>query len=181
MILRCWGSGFVSSQFGSSAGLRDRKLEIKLSGKLTCPSRLRIGASIHWLIDGIDVHEERPNAIVSLGVGKIRVDRAIWHQCAKFIKCPPSRIESMPRTDRVCPGAASAQETERPIRSTVHRPTALPASSASWQKLNEPPPSNVGTSSEAEPIYANSSYNAASLFGGLGINFILFKACVPAW
>lgn len=63
----------------------------------------------------------------------------------------------MPMVDpaRLC--AASAQETTGPIHSTAHRPTELPASSASCQKINKLPASNISTCPETESIYATSS------------------------
>jgi hypothetical protein len=63
----------------------------------------------------------------------------------------------MPMVGPARPCDASAQETTRPILSTAHRPTELPASSASCQKINKLPASNISTGAEAEPIYATSS------------------------
>jgi hypothetical protein len=63
----------------------------------------------------------------------------------------------MPTADHGRLFAASAPETEEPKLSTAHRPTELPVSSASWQKINKSPAPNVSTCSEAEPIYATSS------------------------
>ena len=80
----------------------------------------------------------------------------------------------MPRVDHVRPCAASALETEGPIHSTAHRPTELPASSASWKKINKPPASDLSTCSEAEPIWRVEMWR-----GGLGSAY-LFPVLSPS-
>ena len=89
--------------------------------------------------------------------GTVQVDRAIWLLSAEPTISPPDRIDSMPKVGLVRPCVASAQETTGPIHSNAYRPTELPASSASCQKINKLPASNISTCSEAEPIYATSS------------------------
>ena len=50
-----------------------RHLKIKLARELNRSAGLRIGASIHGLINGIDVAEERAGAVVANWIGKVRV------------------------------------------------------------------------------------------------------------
>jgi hypothetical protein len=95
--------------------------------------------------------------------GTVQVDRAIWLLSAEPTISPPDRIDSMPKVGLVRPCVASAQETTGPIHSNAYRPTELPPSSASCQKINKLPASNISTCSEAEPIYATSSRTSDEL------------------